>query len=210
MRPPAFAFYVKDWLAGTRHLTFAQKGVYIDLLAWSWENGPLPFRVADLARILGTNATQMRIVWPVLCRQHFTRTPIGYVNRRLEVERAKSKAFKALQAEKARRSWAVRRSRGMSRGSSSAYAGDLLALASASADLDQVPSAPPERPEFAPFKVYCAIAGCAIDEPPATGDLGEIRERVKTICARADIPCDGETARKAIDAVIVGRSKRRA
>ena len=71
-------------------------------------------------------------------------------------------------------------------------------------------SSPALAPAFAPFKVYQAIAGCAIDEPPVTGDLGEIAARVKTICARADIPCDGETARKAIDAVIVGRSKRRA
>jgi uncharacterized protein YdaU (DUF1376 family) len=210
MKPPAFPFYVKDWLAGTRHLTFTQKGAYIDLLAWSWDNGPLPFRVDQLAHILGTNATQMRNVWAVLSRKHFTKTRIGFVNRRLELERAKSKAFKALQAEKAHRSWAVRRSRGTSSGIAPAYAEGMLALASASADLDQDLSTPASRPVLAPFKVYKAIAGCAIDEPPATGELGEITARMKTICARADIPCDGELARKAIDAVIVGRSKRRA
>ena len=71
MKPPAFPFYVKDWLAGTRRLTFTQKGAYIDLLAWSWDNGPLPFRVAQLAHILGTTPTQLREVWAVLSRHRF-------------------------------------------------------------------------------------------------------------------------------------------
>jgi uncharacterized protein YdaU (DUF1376 family) len=212
MKPPRFSFYARDWLAGTRRLSAAARGVYVDLLAWSWINGPVPRTVAEIAKIASTNERETRAIWEKLRRHHFTKCRSGYCNPRLERERAKSKAFNQLQAEKARRSWASRRSRGNAGAHAAADERHMLALASASAsaDLDQDLSSPADRPVFAPFKLYKAIAGCAMDEPPASGELGEITARMKTICARADIPCDGELARKAIDAVIVGRSKRRA
>ena len=40
-KPPAFQFYVNDWLSSphTRAMSLAQRGAYIDLLALSWPDG---------------------------------------------------------------------------------------------------------------------------------------------------------------------------
>ena len=59
------------------------------------------------------------------------------------------------------------------------------------------------------FRVYCAIAGIALEEAQTT-NLGIITDHFKTICARQQLRYDGEIARKAIDAVVHVRAKRRA
>jgi hypothetical protein len=62
-----FSFYVRDWLSGTRQLTFEERGLYIDLLAMIYERGGR-FRMPsepDFCRML---ASDPRVVRRVLGR----------------------------------------------------------------------------------------------------------------------------------------------
>jgi hypothetical protein len=59
------------------------------------------------------------------------------------------------------------------------------------------------------FKVYSAIAARVIAAAPSA-DLGELAAAFKTICAEQDLDYDGEITRKAIDAALNARRRRRA
>lgn len=87
-KPPAFLLYVRDWLSSTRAMAPDIKGHYIDLLAWSWDNGPVPLDADARARVLGVARAEADRVWTVLVekwqRDEFGR---GFINRRLEEQR---------------------------------------------------------------------------------------------------------------------------
>lgn len=96
VKPPAFQFYVKDWLSGTRALSFAEKGMYIDLLAWSWDNGPLPAAPRALAAIVGIPLRDFEKLWRGVSSK-FVRVKRAkfpsLVNPRLEKVRSERKTF---------------------------------------------------------------------------------------------------------------------
>ena len=74
-------------------------------------------------------------------------------------------------------------------------------------DQDQdLPVAP--RPVYVPpFKIYCAITRRVCEQAPQA-DLGELAAQVKSACAAARLPYDGEIVRKAVDAVLTARKRR--
>lgn len=104
---PAFQFYVKEWMSSTRVMSPEAKGVYMDFLAWSWDNGPLPTHEADLARLAGVSSRRFATIWLAL-KSKWTKSADGYVNRRLEEQREALAAYRKQQAEKGRRSAAAR------------------------------------------------------------------------------------------------------
>ena len=63
-KPPAFQFYVKDWITDyrTRTLTPEEKGIYIDLLANSWleEDTCLPNELLNLAYLCNADPEKVR------------------------------------------------------------------------------------------------------------------------------------------------------
>jgi uncharacterized protein YdaU (DUF1376 family) len=59
---PYMPFYVGDWTIGTRTMTAQEKGVYIDLLAYEWDNGFIP---KDLKRLEKIN-NEISEVWTEL------------------------------------------------------------------------------------------------------------------------------------------------
>lgn len=196
-KPPAFQFYVKDWLTGTRRLSWAAKGAYIDLLAWSWDNGPLPLRTSEIARVIGAVASEFARLWKELIR-HWVRTPLGYINQRLEGERRKQKAFRRLQAAKGRASAEARLSAGSTAvqpegqpnanrpGSTGGQ--PSFALSSAlSGDLDQDHRADAGR-------VLVKLAHEALTSHP-----DDAKEELKCLAAKASIPYDADGIRKALD-----------
>ena len=207
MKPPAFPFYVKDWLSGTRRLSLEAKGVYIDLLAWSWDNGPIPYRVAEVATILGLSRAQVVDKWRQLRRRHFKKCATGYINPRLERERAKCRAFAKLQAERGRRSGVARANRGAT--AVQPALNPALALTSALADHDQ-DQEQCARAHDAPAKSIRSltkIAHLVLDDVgrghvPARAALDELKLRA----ARAKIPYDGRVITKAITSAEVQRS----
>lgn len=88
---PYFKFYPGDWLSDfhVRAMEPADRGIYIDLLAFDWEEGGLPDDPEILAKVVGVDAERMRNAWEKLSARfidHPNRD--GWVtNRRLHRER---------------------------------------------------------------------------------------------------------------------------
>ena len=77
MKPPAFQFYARDWLSSTLGMPWDVAGVYIHLLAWSWDNGPLPDDAKWRARVLGSSTPQAHArLWKAVCSR-WVKTPAG-------------------------------------------------------------------------------------------------------------------------------------
>lgn len=79
------------------------KGVYIDFLAWSWDNGALPTKEAELAVLAGVSLRRFHPIWLAL-KSKWKHTEAGYVNPRLEDQRKELARYREQQAEKGRRS----------------------------------------------------------------------------------------------------------
>lgn len=93
-RDPWYPWYVADFRASLRvqKLTAAQKGIYRDLLDWTWMKGHIPDDVIVLADICDVSVALMQKHWPKL-RKMFTPLP-GLdgqllVSARMESERRK-------------------------------------------------------------------------------------------------------------------------
>ena len=97
-------FFVRDYIAATRHLSLAERGAYTDLLFLSWEMGALPSDPARLARLVGCGAEEFRQVWPAI-RGKFIETEAGFVNARLEEHRAESMQRSAAARASAQARW---------------------------------------------------------------------------------------------------------
>jgi uncharacterized protein YdaU (DUF1376 family) len=85
---PWFPLYVADWLVGTWTLTAAERGIYIDLLAFQWDRGSVPGDdMVALGQAARCSGEAIAAAWPVL-REKFTRGEDGqWRNERLEAER---------------------------------------------------------------------------------------------------------------------------
>jgi len=62
-KDPAFLFYSKDWIDGTAEMTPAEKGVYIDLLAYQHQRGDLPTDVRRLCLLTRLQETEFNSIW---------------------------------------------------------------------------------------------------------------------------------------------------
>ena len=93
MKDPAFPFYAQDFLVGTMHMTFAETGAYIKLLAYQWTNKGISKK--RLGFILGSG---WETVWLSISDKFIEKDGIIY-NQRLEAEREKRAAFKQKQSE---------------------------------------------------------------------------------------------------------------
>jgi uncharacterized protein YdaU (DUF1376 family) len=99
---PAFQFYVKDWRSSRKvqAMSFAERGMYFEMLLEQWETGSVPASSADLAMLLGGSESVWSRAMPRLSQCFMTRRHDGrLVNAKLEaVRRAKNK-FKKAQSE---------------------------------------------------------------------------------------------------------------
>lgn len=84
---PYFKFYASDWTSGVQGLTLEERGAYITLLAYSWLHGPLPTEKTRLATLLGVSGSKFGSLWRTLS-DYWTETEVGWINERLEAERA--------------------------------------------------------------------------------------------------------------------------
>lgn len=100
-KPPAFQFYAKDFLTGTMEMSLLEIGAYTKLLAWSWDNGPVPTDERRRAVILGVSERSLRSLWDgIACK--WVSTEAGYVNARLERQRTLLAGFAERQSERGR------------------------------------------------------------------------------------------------------------
>ncbi len=91
---PAFQLYVKEWRSSrsVMRMSFAQRGMYLEMMLEQWENLSLPDNPSDVAEIIGGTVQEWTKAWPVL-RRNFSESEAGrIVNRRLERERDKQRA----------------------------------------------------------------------------------------------------------------------
>ena len=86
-KDPAFLFYPGDWLGGTMGFTFEQKGCYLELLVYQFNNGS--FSEAQAKQVL---SICFELAWPLLQRK-FTLDNGLYYNARLKEEIEKRKSF---------------------------------------------------------------------------------------------------------------------
>jgi uncharacterized protein YdaU (DUF1376 family) len=64
-KPPYFRFFVKEWRSSpdVRRMTVHQRGIYIELLAASWDSaepGTLPLPIEDCAKVSGVDSRSLR------------------------------------------------------------------------------------------------------------------------------------------------------
>lgn len=109
---PAFQFYVKEWRSSRSvlRMTFAQRGMYLEMLLEQWENLTLPDSAREVAELLGGTVEEWEVAWPAL-RRKFDLVAEGRIqNARLEVVRKEQRRYKraATKGGKARAAAALR------------------------------------------------------------------------------------------------------
>lgn len=107
---PMMPFFIKDWIAATVHLTDAERGAYVSLLAFQWVNGKVPPDVSQLARIMGTPDDQFQSRWNALSSK-FDGDVQGLFNSRLEEHRKKALGLRDGKIRAADAANAVRRAK---------------------------------------------------------------------------------------------------
>lgn len=105
---PWFAFYPSDWLAGTRHLSPAETGVYITLIAMMYEReGTLKDDPTRLARLCNMPAAGFKKAIEVLVDDGKLERLDGQIsNVRVCFEIQKRSKYALQQAQKANARWA--------------------------------------------------------------------------------------------------------
>jgi hypothetical protein len=65
-KPPAFQFYVKDWLASARvrGMSWAGRGLYIELLALCWDGDGLPLEPEAIRQLAHVEKRDWQRLWP--------------------------------------------------------------------------------------------------------------------------------------------------
>lgn len=112
-KAPAFQFYPREFLAdgNVSGMSLQERGAYITLLCICWCEGSLPLSVERLANMCGTPLKQFTKFWPAV-RVCFQEHGDRYIHPRLERERDKQAAYRALQSERGKRSGESRRGTG--------------------------------------------------------------------------------------------------
>lgn len=84
-------------------MTLEQRGAYHEMLCVSWQMGALPEDPSLLSRLLGIDLETFQRVWVEPLCECWEKTPLGFVNERLEQERkwAEARQEKARKAGKA-------------------------------------------------------------------------------------------------------------
>lgn len=96
--PPAFQFYVDDFLGGTLHFSDAEKGLYITLLCVQWSTGSIPDDDSEILSYSKGKTSLVRV------KQKFKKCADGKLrNTRMEIERKKQNAFRRSRSENGKR-----------------------------------------------------------------------------------------------------------
>lgn len=222
-KAPAFQFYAADFLMGTAEMSAVEVGLYIRLLAASWDKGPLPLEPSRLARVAIMEIREFHKAWPVV-RAKWTETPDGYVNERLEAQREAQAAFSRRQSDRGKKSGELRRTkneRETNQRSTPVQTVDeretnssVFSLQSSDQNPDQEPRAV-ARPAPVDFTTTAEIrnhlraaAHAVLDANPEATDA-DIAEAVKDAAAKCRaLDYSGREVSKVIDAVRGERARR--
>ena len=101
-KSPAFQFYVRDWRSSRRVqvMSFAQRGMYLEMLIEQWDKGAAPSSAGACALALGGSQVEWTRAWAALSACFTPRKRDGLlVNPKLEaVRRGRVKFLKAQSA----------------------------------------------------------------------------------------------------------------
>jgi uncharacterized protein YdaU (DUF1376 family) len=96
-KPPAFQFYPQDFLVGTANFRPEERGAYISLLCYQWEQGGIEYE--DFEQLSGLQFEKLKRVF-----LKFQKCDDGiYRNSRMEETREKQKNFSERQREKVKK-----------------------------------------------------------------------------------------------------------
>jgi uncharacterized protein YdaU (DUF1376 family) len=99
-KAPAFQFYPADWVMSTRTMPAEARGVYIDLLSFSWTEGGLPDDLDGLHGYVGLTPAKFKVIWAKHLSHRFESNGDGkLLNPRQEVEREKQRAWREKSAK---------------------------------------------------------------------------------------------------------------
>ena len=106
-----FPLYTKEWAASVGHMSAAQRGIYISLLVFQWDNGSVPDCMEQCARIAG--AMQMQEGDWLIIRDKFKRSDEDGRLRNAKLESVRSTQVEKAEAvsNNARRAAAARHKR---------------------------------------------------------------------------------------------------
>jgi uncharacterized protein YdaU (DUF1376 family) len=92
---PYFPWYYKDWLTSPDRfeMTYEQRGVYRDLLDYSWDQRGLPVNTETIRQMLGLDKRRFALIWPGVA-PHFYEEGGRLFNGKQERVRAEADAFK--------------------------------------------------------------------------------------------------------------------
>jgi uncharacterized protein YdaU (DUF1376 family) len=120
-KSPAFQFYIKEWRSSraVQRMSFAERGMYLEMLMEQWERFSLPDDAAEVAALIATSKAQVAEImaaWPTLRRNFVAdETMVGrIINEKLERVRQERKRYlKAVKkGGKARATSAIRSEKG--------------------------------------------------------------------------------------------------
>lgn len=99
-KPPAFQFYVKDWLASERVslMSGCAEGLYVRLLALCWDNGSLPADEAILKTLAPKHRRCWAKCWPQV-RPSFEKRGARLVHLKLAKQQKRLRELSATRAE---------------------------------------------------------------------------------------------------------------
>jgi hypothetical protein len=74
-RPPAFQFHVRDYRASrsVQRMTYAQRGMYVEMLCEQWDKDSLPDCPRACADLMGGTEDEWIAAWPILRRNFVDR-----------------------------------------------------------------------------------------------------------------------------------------
>lgn len=101
-KSPWFAFYVDDYSGGTRTMSLAAKGAFVDLLGYQFQNGSVPDSDKLICRILGCLPDEWAAVEEEV-RAKFYGIDGALVNHRMEGERSEREGYREKAAANGRK-----------------------------------------------------------------------------------------------------------
>lgn len=136
---PAFQFYVREWRSSRAvlRMSFAERGMYLEMLLEQWEKKSLPDNPDECAELIGGTPEEWRAAWPTLRRKFVTDLAGRIYNVRLERVREELYRFKAIAQESGTRG-GKKRASSAARGKNGAFlpADSQLALESSQGQPD--------------------------------------------------------------------------
>ncbi len=99
---PAFQFYPKDFLTSERQIgmSAAESGIYMRLICHCWLSVTLPNIPRVLAKMAGVSDEEFSSCWPAVEQCFYVNATGRLQHARLDKEREKQEAFRAMQSEK--------------------------------------------------------------------------------------------------------------